>query len=104
VSKSNLSDMAASVRQRLVNLSREKGEDFQLVLNWYGLERLLYRLGCSEHGADFVLKPSHQHPITGLGLWSRACPNLAQIRKRVSNNKVGEISGAADGEIGYQKR
>jgi hypothetical protein len=54
--------MAASVRQRLVNWSREKGEDFQLVLNWYGLERLLYRLGCSEHGADFVLKGAMLFP------------------------------------------
>ena len=56
MSKANPSDIAASVRQRLLNLSREKGEDFQLVLNLYGLERLLYRLGCSEHRVDFVLK------------------------------------------------
>ena len=54
--------MAASVRQRLLNLSREKGEDFQLVLTWYGLERLLYRLGCSEHGVDFVLKGAMLFP------------------------------------------
>lgn len=62
MSKANPSDMAASVRQRLLNLSREKGEDFQLVLNWYGLERLLYRLGCSEHGGDFVLKGAMLFP------------------------------------------
>ena len=45
MSKGKPSDMAASVRQQLLNLSRERGEDFQLVLTWYGLERLLYRLG-----------------------------------------------------------
>ena len=56
MSKAKPSDIAASVRQRLLNLSRKKGEDFQLVLNLYGLERLLYRLGCSEHRVDFVLK------------------------------------------------
>jgi predicted nucleotidyltransferase component of viral defense system len=44
------------VRQRLLNLSRETGDDFQLVLNWYGLERLLYRLGRSDHGESFILK------------------------------------------------
>ena len=38
-------DLVASVRQRLMNLSRERGEEFQLVLTRYGLERLLYRLG-----------------------------------------------------------
>lgn len=49
-------DLAASVRQRLMNLSRERGEDFQLVLTRYGLERLLYRLAQSPHASEFVLK------------------------------------------------
>lgn len=49
-------DLAASVRQRLLNLAREKGEDFQLVLTRYGLERLLYRLSRSPHQGRFVLK------------------------------------------------
>jgi hypothetical protein len=39
-----------------MNLSRERHEDFNLVLTRYGLERLLYRLGQSEYVADFVLK------------------------------------------------
>ena len=49
-------DVAASVRQRLLNLSRKTGEDFQLVLTRYAVERLLYRLGESEHKKRFVLK------------------------------------------------
>lgn len=49
-------DMGASVRQRLLNLSRERGENFQLVLTRYGLERLLYRLTQSPHAGQFVLK------------------------------------------------
>lgn len=49
-------NLAASVRQRLMNIAREQGEDFQLVLTRYGVERLLYRVGQSEHGATFVLK------------------------------------------------
>ena len=35
---------AASVRNQLLALARERGEDFQLLLTQYGLERLLYRL------------------------------------------------------------
>lgn len=46
----------ASVRQRLLTLSRERGEDFQLVLTRFALERLLYRLARSSHAAEFVLK------------------------------------------------
>ena len=47
---------AASVRQRLLNLSRQSGEDFQLLLTRYGVERLLDRLARSEHASQFVLK------------------------------------------------
>ena len=47
-------DLVASVRQRLLNLSRERGEDFQLVLNRYGLERLLYRLTHSAYAGQFA--------------------------------------------------
>ena len=35
-------NVAASVRQQLLVLSRERGEDFQLVLTWYAAERFLY--------------------------------------------------------------
>jgi len=49
-------NLAASVRQKLLNLSRMSGEDFNLILTRYGLERLLYRLTKSKHAERFVLK------------------------------------------------
>ena len=49
-------DIAASVRQRLLNVSRQRGDDFQYVMTRYGLERLLYRLTQSPHASQFVLK------------------------------------------------
>jgi predicted nucleotidyltransferase component of viral defense system len=49
-------NVAASVRQRLLNLSRTTGEDFQLLITRYAIERLLYRLGESEYATRFVLK------------------------------------------------
>ena len=49
-------NLAASVRQRLLNLATERKEDFALVLNRYGLERFLYRLSVSPHRDSFVLK------------------------------------------------
>lgn len=51
-----IKNVVASVRQRLLNLARERGEDFQYVLVRYGLERFLYRLGRSEASNRFVLK------------------------------------------------
>ena len=49
-------NIAASVRQRLKNLSREKQRDFGLLLVKYGLERLIYRLSVSPYRDRFVLK------------------------------------------------
>lgn len=49
-------DLAASVRQRLLNLAKTRGEELQLVLTRYGVERLLYRLGHTSTGERFVLK------------------------------------------------
>jgi hypothetical protein len=51
-----LKNVAASVRQRLRNRARERGDDFQDVLTRYGLERFLYRLTKSPHAGRFVLK------------------------------------------------
>ncbi|MBN8509232.1 MAG: nucleotidyl transferase AbiEii/AbiGii toxin family protein [Burkholderiales bacterium] len=47
---------AASIRARLKQHADATKEDFNLVLTRYGTERLLYRLACSEHATQFVLK------------------------------------------------
>ncbi len=49
-------NVAASVRARLLNHSRENGEDFQFILLRYAAERFLYRLGESGHRDRYVLK------------------------------------------------
>jgi predicted nucleotidyltransferase component of viral defense system len=56
VSKGKPRNVVASVRQRLTDLARKQGEDFQLVLTRYVIERLLFRLSCSEQRGEFVLK------------------------------------------------
>jgi len=49
-------NIAASVRQRLLNLARAEGRVFDVVLVAFGLERLIYRLSISPHRDRFVLK------------------------------------------------
>ena len=49
-------DIGASVRARLLNLARARGEDVQLVLTRYANERLLFRIASSRHGQSLVLK------------------------------------------------
>ena len=46
----------ASIRQRLLDRARTRGEDFQLVLDRFAVERLLYRLSISPHRDQFLLK------------------------------------------------
>jgi len=49
-------NIAASVRQKLLNLARDNERDFQALLIAFGLERLIYRLSISDHRDQFVLK------------------------------------------------
>lgn len=49
-------NIGASVRARLLNLSKERNQPFELLLTRYTLERLLYRLSKSRHREKFVLK------------------------------------------------
>lgn len=56
MSVKKLSNVAHSVRDRLLALSREGGRDFNYVLQRYAYERLYFRLGRSVHSARFVLK------------------------------------------------
>lgn len=51
-----LQNIGASVRARLLTLSKERNQPFDLLLTRYVLERLLYRLGSTKHGERFVLK------------------------------------------------
>lgn len=57
-------DVAASIRDRMYALSRERGEDFQLLALRYAYERFLYRLSVSEYRDRCILKGGCL-----LGLW-----------------------------------
>ena len=49
-------NLPASIRQRLLKLSQERDMAFDLVLVRFAIERLLYRLACSEHANAYLLK------------------------------------------------
>ena len=49
-------DRSASVLARLLNRAKARGEDYNLVLNRFVLERLLYRLSISAHAHSYLLK------------------------------------------------
>jgi hypothetical protein len=54
--KSPLKNVAASVRDRLLNVMTEKGQDYNVLLTRYAIERLLFRLAASKYRTQFILK------------------------------------------------
>lgn len=66
-------NIAASVRQRLQNKSREERRPFQELLQYYAMERFLYRLSQSPHNRCFTLKGA-------LMLWALQGPNSRPTR------------------------
>jgi hypothetical protein len=73
-------DLAASVAARLLNRAKATGQDHQILLTSYCLERFLYRLGLSDRRDRFVLKGAML-----LRLWSdrpyRATRDLDLLRR-----------------------
>jgi hypothetical protein len=51
-----VTNIAASVRARLLNLAKRDGRDFGAVLRLFFIERFLYRLSISRYRDDFLLK------------------------------------------------
>ena len=56
MSPSKKGNTGHSVFQRLLNHAKNRGEDFNLILTRYAVERLLYRLSVSPHAGGFILK------------------------------------------------
>lgn len=56
MSKRKVTDVAASVRARLLTYSKDSGRPFQEVLQYFAMERFLFRLSRSKHADKFVLK------------------------------------------------
>ncbi len=92
--------MAASVRQRLLNRSREEGDNFQTLLTRYASERFLYRLSQSQYRDRFVLKGAmlfvlwegHLHRLTGdldlLGYGEQDVESLVEVVREICSTSV----------------
>ena len=51
-----VTNLIASIRQRLLDIAKARGEDFNLVLTRYALERFLFRLSRSSYRSELILK------------------------------------------------
>jgi predicted nucleotidyltransferase component of viral defense system len=93
--KRQITNIPASVRRRLLDLARERKEEFNFILTRFAAERLLYRLSTSTHSKDFVLKGAmlfllwnqHGHRPTRdidlLGFGEHSIPRLEEVFRTV---------------------
>jgi predicted nucleotidyltransferase component of viral defense system len=56
VNKDDIKDISSSIHQRLLNKAREMDRPFNELLQYYAMERFLYRLSQSRYTETFVLK------------------------------------------------
>ena len=73
---------AESIRRRLRDTLRASGQDVQLGLQRYAIERFLYRLGNSRHRERFVLKGATMFALWGHGVSSHARHRLHRLRQQ----------------------
>ncbi len=54
--KRSLQNVSTSIHQRLLNIAKETGRPFNELLQYFAMERFLFRLSRSTHANSFVLK------------------------------------------------
>ncbi|MEN8262063.1 MAG: nucleotidyl transferase AbiEii/AbiGii toxin family protein [Nitrospirota bacterium] len=54
--RKNIKNIEASVRGQLQNKAKETDRPFAEVLQYFGMERFLYRFSCSKYADNFILK------------------------------------------------
>ena len=96
----------ASVHQRLLNLARDRGLRFNLLLQRYAAERFLYRLSISDQVARFTLKGAallrmwdedNARPTRDVDFLASGSDDRAAIRAALEN--ICGVSCAEDGVV-----
>ena len=95
-----MKNLAASIHARLIQRRAKTGEDFNLLLVRFTLERLLYRLSRSSHREQFILKGAMLFSIWGptlhratrdldlLGFGNPSQERLADIFRQLASMEV----------------
>lgn len=103
--KSNIKDVARSIRARLLNHAKQQNDNFNTVMAQYVLQRLLYRLSISQYADNFLLKGAwlfvvwsnalHRptKDIDLLGLGNNDLDELLAIFKFIASVAVDEPDG-----------
>jgi hypothetical protein len=88
MSQDTIKNMAASVRQRLYNISKNSKQPLNEVIQQYTMDRFLYRLSQSQHADKFILKGGLMFKVWG-GEHCRPTKDIDLLGK--ISNRVGDI-------------
>ena len=86
--KKGITNMPASVHARLLNRAKAERRPFNELLQYYAMERFLYRLSHSEHAERFVLKGALMFRLWG-GPLTRATKDIDLLGR--TTNTVAEL-------------
>jgi len=93
-------NIAASVRQRLLDKARETRRPFNELLQYFAMERFLYRLSRSPHANNFVLKGALMLTVWGapltrptldidfLGQIENSIENITKVTREICQQEV----------------
>jgi predicted nucleotidyltransferase component of viral defense system len=92
VSNPSTKNIPASVRHRLLNKAKQEQRPFNELLQYYGMERFLYRLSKSPYAKQFILKgglmlrvwsASESRPTMDIDMLGRTSNNPAHILQQM---------------------
>lgn len=86
MSTKNIKNVAASVRQKLLNKAKAENRPFNELLQYYMMERFLYRLANSPYADNFILKGGLM-----LRVW-----NAPEIRPTMDIDMLGKIENRTE--------
>ena len=85
-------NLSASIHQRLLNLARSENRPLNELLQYYAIERFLYRLGASPYRRNFILKGGQMlkvwqapaaRPTVDIDLLGRTADSIENLEKIV---------------------
>lgn len=65
MSRKKIKNIAASIRQRILNKAKQANRPFNEMLRYYAIERFLYRISKSSHSENFTLKGALMFTVWG---------------------------------------
>ena len=106
MTRKQIKNVSASVRQKLLNISRKDNRPFNELIQYYAMERFLYRLSQSDYANSFILKGALAlqvrkvekfRPTMDIDISQKRNDEISEVIKQIKN--ISSIKVEEDGLI-----